>query len=198
MSNFPYFFSHNNYFIDERVGFFKFNQQYKVYDSDGRQMGLIQQKMPGYLKFLSLILNKSMFPFQLFILDNDNNTLATVRRGWTFWMSKIDVLDKDEKLIAHINAKFKLLKPEFRILDTDQRQIASVKGDWKAWNFNITDNDNKVIGTINKKWGGVLKEAFTTADKYIVSIEPEVAEDNRKIAIVATAVTVDMVLKESK
>ncbi len=45
---------------------------------------------------------------------------------------------------------------------------------------------------------GLLKEAFTTADKYVVSIVPEYAEDTRKMAIVATAITIDMVLKESK
>jgi len=196
MSNYPFFFSHNNYFINERVGLFKFNQVYKVFDSDGRQIGLIQQKMPGYLKALSLLINKSMFPFQLFIKDNDDNILATVKRGWTFWQSKISVLDKDGNVIAYIHSKFKLVKPEFRILDSEYRLFAVVKGDWKAWNFSVTDKENNIIGTVSKKWNGILKETFTTADKYVVSIEPKVAEDNQKIAIVATAVTIDMVLKE--
>ncbi|MDR0547326.1 MAG: hypothetical protein LBG77_07070 [Dysgonamonadaceae bacterium] len=198
MNQFPYFFSHNNYFIEEKVGLFKFNNAYKVFDTDGRQIGLIQQKMPWYLKILSLVLNKAMFPFTLFVMDNDNNVLTTIKRGWTFWTSKITVLDKNETPIAFINQKFKLLKPEFRILDTANQQIAVIMGDWKAWNFNITGNDNQQIGTISKKWNGILKEAFTTADKYIVSVAPEIAEDVKKMAIVSTAITIDMVLKESK
>jgi uncharacterized protein YxjI len=90
------------------------------------------------------------------------------------------------------------LKPEFRILDTNNEQIAIINGNWTAWNFNITDSKDAVIGTISKKWNGVLKESFTTADKYVVAIDPKVEEDTKKVAIVAAAITIDMVLKESK
>ena len=44
----------------------------------------------------------------------------------------------------------------------------------------------------------MAKEFFTTADKYNVSINPSYAEDTNKINIVATAIIIDMVLKESK
>ena len=63
-------------------------------------------------------------------------------------------------------------------------EIASITGDWKGWNFKIIDNNNNQIGTISKKWNGILKEAFTTADKYVVDIVPEYAEDKKKMAIV--------------
>jgi hypothetical protein len=43
-----------------------------------------------------------------------------------------------------------------------------------------------------------MKEIFTTADKYRVSIIPEYAEDSNKIIIVSTAIIVDMVMKEGK
>jgi uncharacterized protein YxjI len=51
---------------------------------------------------------------------------------------------------------------------------------------------------INKKWAGIAKELFTSADKYYVSIVPQYAEDQNKMNIVITAITIDMVLKESK
>ncbi|MDR2839649.1 MAG: hypothetical protein LBV75_00050 [Paludibacter sp.] len=198
MSNYPTFFNHNIFFIDEKVAAFKFTNTYKVFDSDSRHIGNIKQKMSAGLKVLSLFLNKAMFPFRLDIIDNENNLLASVTRGWTFFMSTISVSDSDANTIAIIKQKFKFFKPEFRILDIHNEEIAIIKGDWKAWNFSINDSKDKLIGTINKKWAGVFKETFTTADKYIVSIEPDVAEDSKKIAIVATAITIDMVLKESK
>jgi uncharacterized protein YxjI len=194
----PPFFENNDYFIDEKVNLLKFSNAYKVYDSDGNQIGNIQQVMPAGLKILSLFLNKSMFPFKLHIQDMEGKILTTIKRGWTFFMSKITVLDAQGTPIAHINQKFKFFKPTFTILDTAGAQIAVISGDWKAWNFTITDNHNATIGTVSKKWNGVFKEAFTTADKYVVSVQPEVEEDVKKIAIVATAVTIDMVLKESK
>jgi uncharacterized protein YxjI len=192
------FFGYDDYFIDEKVAFLKFTNAYKVYNSDGGQIGAIQETMHGGLKLLSLLINKAFFPFKLNILDNEGSVLATLKRGWTFFMSRIQVLDAQGVPLAFIKQQFKFFKPTFHILDTGERPIASITGDWKAWNFTITDAGGSQIGTITKKWNGILKEAFTTADKYIVSIKPGVAEDSGKIAIVATAITIDMVLKESK
>jgi uncharacterized protein YxjI len=138
-----------------------------------------------------------MLPFHLDIKDTEGNVLASIKRGWTFFMSKISVLDAKGEVIASIKQKFKLFKPTFHILDPAGVQIATISGDWKAWDFTITDNANRPIGTITKKWNGLLKEAFTTADKYVVSIQPKVVESTKKIIIVATSITIDMVLKES-
>jgi uncharacterized protein YxjI len=197
-TNVQEFFKHDDYFIDEKVAFLKFTNAYKVYNSAGDLIGAIKETMPSGLKILSLFLNKGLFPFKLDILDTEEKVLATIKRGWTFFMSQIKVLDPEGNLIAQIKQQFKFFKPTFNILQDDGTPIASITGDWKAWNFTIVDGGNNQIGTITKKWNGILKEAFTTADKYIVSINPGVAEDAKKIAVVATAITIDMVLKESK
>lgn len=193
---YPDFFEKNTFFIDEKIGFFKFTNAYKVYDQHG-EIGLIQQRLTAGQKFLRLLLKKAMLPFQLEITDLNSDVLVTIKRGWTFWMSKITLTDSRGDLLGTIKQKFAILKPTFKIADETGIEIASITGDWKGWNFKIMDNNNQ-IGTITKKWNGILKEAFTTADKYVVDIVPEYAEDKRKMAIVSCAVTIDMVLKESK
>ncbi|MFT4061810.1 MAG: phospholipid scramblase-related protein [Edaphocola sp.] len=196
---FPDFFETNNYFIDEKIGFFKFANAYKVYDEHGEQIGSIRQSVSGWHKVLRLLANiKPMMPFTLAICDMEGKELVSIKRGWTFWMSKIMIEDATGATIGYIRQKFKFMKPTFKILDAQEQEMASITGDWKGWNFKIKDNAENEIGTITKKWNGIMKEAFTTADKYIVSVVPEYAEDTRKIAIVATAITIDMVLKESK
>jgi uncharacterized protein YxjI len=195
---FPEFFESNEYFIDEKVGYFKFSNEYKVYDGTATPVGRIVQRVSGWHKVLRLFLNKAMFPFTLEIVDNNDAVLVTIKRGWTFWMSKITILDAEGNVSGLIKQKFKLLKPRFQILNAEGEQIAEINGDWKAWNFGITDNNGRAIGFINKKWAGVAKELFTSADKYQVTIIPEYAEDQNKVNIVATAITIDMVLKENK
>lgn len=195
---FPPFFETNSYFIDEKVQFFKFHNHYKVYDEHGLEIGSVIQRVSGWHKALRLVLNKAMLPFTLEIIDLDEKALVTIQRGWTFWMSKITLTDGDGNVIGRIKQKFKFFKPTFRILDALDNEIAVITGDWKAWNFTITDSSGMEIGTISKKWAGIAKEVFTSADKYNVNIVPEVAEDTKKMAIVSTAITIDMVLKESK
>jgi uncharacterized protein YxjI len=191
-------FEKNVLLIDEKVNAFKFENEYKVFDEENNQIGAINQKISGGQKLLRLLLNKAMLPFTLEIVDENGNIQARIQRGWTFFMSKISILDDKDNTIGHIKQKFKLFKPTFEILTENNVPIGKITGDWKAWDFKIFDDKDIQIGTVNKKWAGFLKEAFTTADKYVVNIESNNISKENRIAILASAITIDMVLKEAK
>ncbi|GEM55636.1 scramblase [Flavobacterium branchiophilum] len=193
-----HFFDTNHYFIDEKVQFFKFENSYKIYNEHGDQIGIIKQKLSFGQKMLQLIINKAMMPFELEITDNQGQIVASISRGWTFWMSKIMIKNQQGNEIGMIKQKFKLFKPKFMITDLQDTLIAEISGDWKAWEFNITDPNNENIGSISKKWNGMVKELFTSADKYKVEINPNLNHLDHKVAIIASAITIDMVLKERK
>jgi uncharacterized protein YxjI len=192
------FFDANNFFIDEKVNFFQFENSYKIFNEQGVQIGNVKQKLTAGQKFLRLLLNKAMLPFKLEIKDNSDKVLATVSRGWTFFMSKISITDSYGNNIGSIQQKFKFFKPKFTILNELNVPIAEINGDWKAWDFKITDANQSEIGTISKKWAGAVQEIFTSADKYNVSINGSFKDEKTRIAIISGAITIDMVLKESK
>jgi uncharacterized protein YxjI len=192
------FFEANNYFIDEKVNFFKFENTYKVFDEKGANIGSVKQKLTLGQKLLRLLVNKKMLPFKLEIKDINGVLLASLSRGWTFFFSKIVMSSGDGRTIGTVRQKFKLFKPFFTIFNHEEKQIAEITGDWKAWKFVIKDQSGSQIGTISKKWAGVLQEVFTTADKYHVNIDPSYANMMNKIVILSAAITIDMVLKESK
>jgi uncharacterized protein YxjI len=159
---------------------------------------MINQKLSGGQKLLRLLLNKAMLPFLLEIKDVNDNVVATISRDWTFFLSKITVTNADGVVVGIIRQKFKLFKPTFKIYNRAEELIAEISGDWKAWNFKIQDASNNQIGTINKKWAGAMQEIFTSADKYNVNINTDFSSMENKVAILAGAITIDMVLKESK
>jgi len=195
---FPEFFECNDYLIDEKVTFLQFENEYKIYNDLGVQIGAIKQSLNAWHKVLRMLLNKAMLPFLLELKDSNGELLVSVQRGWTFWMSKIKITNSNHEEVGYIKQKFTFLKPRFKILDASENLIGEITGDWKAWNFTITDASGNEIGNITKKWAGAMKELFTSADKYYVHINPSFSEDQHKINIVATAITIDMVLKESK
>lgn len=192
------FFESNTYFIDEKVNFFKFENCYKIFNDKGENIGAIKQKLSIGQKILRIFVNKAMLPFVLEIKDSEDKLEATISRGWTFFMSKIIIKNEQGNVIGIIKQKFKLLKPTFKIFDLSEKLIAEITGDWKAWNFVIKDASNNQIGTISKKWAGAVKEIFTNADKYNVNIDASFSNVENKIAILSGAITIDMVLKESK
>ena len=190
------FLATNSYFIDEKVNFLKFENCYLIYDNSGNSIGSINQKVPLSQKILRLLLNKKMLPFRLEIRDSNKHLLSSINRGWTFFMSTIIIRDSNNVVIGSIKQKFKFFKPTFQIFDTSNKLVAIITGDWKAWSFIIKDASDNQIGTINKKWAGAMKEIFTTADKYNVNIEAGFTNDIAKLAILSSAITIDMILKE--
>ena len=192
------FFDSNSYFIDEKVNFFKFENCYLIYNEKGEKIGKIIQKLTTGQKILRLLISKAMLPFLLEIKNSDDILEASISRGWTFFMSKITIKNAQGEIIGSVKQKFKLFKPTFRIHNSSEILIAEITGDWKAWNFKISDTSFNQIGTISKKWAGVMKEIFTSADKYNVTLDPNYANKEYKTAILVSSITIDMVLKESK
>lgn len=192
------FFDGYTYFIDEKVNFMKFANQYQVFNEKAENIGSINQQLTFGQKMLRLVLNKAMLPFRLEIKDSHGLLIASISRGWTFFMSKIIITSGDEKIIGTVQQKFKLFKPTFKIFNHSGTQVAEITGDWKAWNFVINGGSGSQIGTISKKWGGIAKELFTTADKYVVSLDPSYSDMMSKIVVLSAAITIDMVMKESK
>lgn len=193
------FFQSNTYFIDEKVNFFKFANAYKIYNENGDQLGQVEQRLSIGAKILRLLINKSMLPFKFDIVNANGQVEATITRGWTFWMTKINILDASGNMVGRIRQKFAFLKATFIIETPEGIEIAKIVGDWKAWNFSITDNTGSEIGTITKKWNGVMKEMFTTADKYVVDLIPAYNNStSQKMAVLTAAITIDMALKERK
>lgn len=192
----PAFFKGNEYFVDEKIGLFKFTNQYKIYNPAAEHIGTMRQVMSGGQKVLRLVLNKAIMPFKLEIVDTNGHVLGTIHRGWTFWMSKITLTGPNGQNIGNIKQKFRLFKSKFEIMDEAGQKMAEVNGDWKAWTFTITDAQGNELGKITKKWAGIGKEVFTSADKYVVSTDPLVQSELQKLRVLCIAITMDMLLKE--
>ena len=198
------FFSLSNFVIDEKVSAFKFTNAYKVFDANGNQIGTVeQQKISGGAKAARLLLGrgvKGMQAFSLDVKDLNGNVLVNIQRGGigvAGGIRSVTMTAGTGQPLGTIRVLFSWLKPKLEILDPNEVAVGRIEGDWKGWNFTISDTAGTAIGTVNKKWAGAMKEIFTTADKYHVSISPQAAGAYR-MAIVATSVTLDMLLKEFK
>jgi len=189
------FFDHSYYIINQKVQLLKMANEYQVLDDSGQPIGKVKERLGGGGFILRLLINKAMLPFKLEITDNNEQVQATISRGFTFFMSKIQVTMPDGSAPFFIKQKFKMFKAQFDILDQSSQKIGSINGDWKAWNFSIVDMSGAEIGRVNKQWAGALKELFTTADKYMVTLDRSDIEYHKKVAIISAAITIDMVLK---
>ena len=81
--------------------------------------------------------------------------------------------------------------------DANGQLLCMLKGKLLGWDFKFLSNDNKEFASVTKKWAGIGKEFFTSADNYVVQIGDQVPENHqlRKL-ILAAVMCIDFVLKE--
>ncbi len=170
---------------------------YDVFAEDGAKIGQIKENLGFGKVLLRLFMSKKMLPFNLEVTDAEGKVIANLKRGFTFFLSKINVLNAAGEVVGSVKQKFSILKPEFSLMDAQGQQFATIKGDWKAWDFNISDMNGNQIGSVNKQWGGLLKEVFTDSDKYFVNVSDSVTDINQRMTIITVATLIDMILKEN-
>lgn len=181
------FFETNNYYVDKKNNF---QEHYNVYNDKRERIGRIKQKLTTIQKVLRLTVSKKLLPLSIEIRSANGALEASMRKG--VFSSEIVVQNASGKKVGVINQKNKFFKPEFKILNASNELIAEIGDVWKKSNFIINDSLENQIGTIDKKWGGAMKNAARSADSYNVSIMPNYSNNEDKIAILSSAIIINM------
>jgi len=189
------------YFIREHVGFMKLSDTYDILDPETQgQLGIAKEKISGFMKLLRFIINKRILPTKVFVYEgsdpnDESRLLFSIQRGFTLFRSKVDVLNPDRSVVGWFKSKVWSIGGAFRVFDIQGQEVAMVKGDWKGWNFRFLDAAQNEIGTITKKWAGIGKELFTSADNYMIALNGE-SEPSRAALLLAAGLAIDTIYKE--
>lgn len=188
----------NLYFVREHVGMFKAANNFDILDPDtGEEIILCREDNLGTVtKILRFTDWKRYTPFEIELRTPDGQPLVAVRRGVSIVLSKVRVYDERGVHLGGFHQKLFSLGGAFRVLDTDDQEVCVLQGKWTGWDFKFMVGDRQ-LAHVTKQWSGLSKELFTSADNYVLSIDPSLPAGHpaRKL-ILAAVMCIDMVLKE--
>jgi len=187
------------FLVKEKVALVKLTDTYDIFDPEsGQQVGVAKEEQPTVVKLLKLVINKKLMPTSVVAYAGlQEREVFRIRRGVGFLRTKVTVNDAGGALLGYFKSKVLSLGGGFLVYDSRDRQFAEVKGDWKGWNFKLVSSDGQAMGTVTKKWAGLGKELFTSADTYVIALEPSAPDDEpSKILLLAAGLAIDTVLKE--
>ncbi|MBI1970848.1 hypothetical protein HYS47_03810 [Candidatus Woesearchaeota archaeon] len=191
-------FTEKKIFAKEQVRFMKFGNVFEFFSLDNKKLGEArEEEIDGIKKVFKLTKYKQHFPFTVSIYDSSDKKLVTIRRGFSLFLSTVKVFDGNGSPIGHYKQKFKLLKSKFLLFDESEKHFADLDGTMIGWSYAITDIHGTKLGGLYKKFSGVGKELFTTADNYIIELEniSSLSENQRKM-IISVACIIDMIAGE--
>lgn len=188
----------NLFLVKEHVALFKAANNFDIHDAQTGEIILEcrEDKLSALTKFLRFTNYKRMTPFHLEIRKPDGTVLISVTRGVSIFLSKVDVLDESGMRIGGFQQKLFSIGGKFDVLDASDAPVCTLKGKWTGWNFRF-ERDGVELAQVAKKWAGIGKEMFTSADNYVLSISESVRRDDpARPLILAAVMCIDMVLKE--
>ena len=183
--------------VNQKAKLIELTNEYAIFDQDGRQLGAVRQVGQStarkVLRFVSSL--DQFLTHRLEVVDAAGALLLVLTRPAKVFKSRIVVEDALGQAVGEIVQENMVGKINFG-LHAGGRRVGAVKAEnWRAWNFSITDDADTEVARITKKWEGLAKNLFTTADNYVVQIHRPLDEPLRSL-VVASALGVDTALKQ--
>ncbi len=188
----------NLFFVKEHRGIFKAANNYDIFDPNTQQMIMTcrEEKLGIFTKIFRFTDYKRATPFDIEIKTADGRKVLTVKRGISIFLSNVEVFDENDILVGRFKQKFFTIGGKFDVLDASDNVVCSLKGKWTSWNFDFIRDEFK-LAHVSKKWAGIGREMFTSADNYMLEIDNSVPQnDSVRLLILAAVMCIDMVLKE--
>lgn len=188
----------NTFLVKEHVGMFKAANNYDIFDpqSGAKVMECREPNLGSIIKLLRFSDYKRNTAFHVEVTAPDGTPIVSVSRGWTFIRSKVMIKNGAGEPVGYFLQKLFSIGGAFTIYDMQDKEQCHLKGKWSGWDFTFMMGDVQ-LARVTKKWAGLGKELFTSADNYVLEIDDCVPEDNPvRQLILASVMCIDMVLKE--
>jgi uncharacterized protein YxjI len=186
------------FLVKERVAVLKLTDAYDIFDPESsQQIGVAKDEPTPLLKYLRLVVKKGLLPTVVNVYEREGSPpVLTLRKGPGLFRIRVEVTSGGGSL-GHFRSKAFSLGGGFFVFDATGEQAAEVKGDWKGWNFRFLDRMGQELGVVTKKWAGIGKELFTSADTYVIALAERAAANRQTAALLlAAGLAIDVVFKE--
>lgn len=188
-----------NYLVKEQVAFLKTVDTYDIFDPEsGDQVGVAKEVPGALISTLRWFISKKLMPTKVEVREHPEGSLVfTIKKPVKLFRETVEVYDAEDRKIGHFKSKIFSLGGGFYVYDKNDNQFAEVKGKWTGWDFTFVTPEGHQMGKVSKKWAGALKELFTNADTYVVSISDDLADQPiAKMLLLAATIAIDVVYYE--
>ena len=190
-------FNQNIFLVKEKIGMFKASNNFDIFNPENNELVLTcrEPNLGFFTKLFRFTDYKRMTPFDIEIRTATGELTIQIKRGVTIFRSDIDVFDGGGRKIGVCKQKFFSFGGRFEVHDHRDKHLCTLQGKWTGWDFKF-NKDNKELANVSKKWAGLGKEFFTSADNYVINITDVAEESKLRPLLIAAVMCIDMVFKE--
>jgi uncharacterized protein YxjI len=165
---------------------------------NGAPFAFAAEQGKGGLAFFARMFLGHWRTFEIHFFDNARQLVLRAVHPFRFFFQRLEVSAANGRLLGTIQQRWAFFSKRFDVTDASGRRLLSVSSPiWRPWTFKF-ERDGRELARVEKKWAGMLQEAFTDADRFRVAYEsPELNLDERNLVLVA-GVFIDLQYFEQK
>lgn len=188
----------NRFIVNQKAKLIELTNEYAILDEEGNRIGVIRQEGQSTLKKLARFVSSldQFMTHTLAVYEEDGTKVVELTRPRKFMKSRLVVSDGLGAAVGTIAQENVFGKKRFSLTGASGEALGGINAEnWVSWDFRIEDALGSEVGRITKKWAGLGKEMFTSADNYVVEID-EAAQGPLRLLAVAAAAGIDTALKQ--
>ena len=187
---------HGTFVVEQKRKLFEMQNQYRIFDPDGTQIGTVEQVDQSVVAVLARFgsdLDVAL-PMTLEVADAASRAVLRMHKPWfrrTFSVSR-----SDGTVLGSIAKSIRLGKARFAVTGATGSDLGEIRAlNWRAKNFTVVDHTGVEVAQTTKEWRGLATELFTDADTYVVTLGANATDPLRSIAL-AASLAIDVVMKQ--
>lgn len=183
--------------LAELIGFESRNK-YVIQTESGQELAFCAEQGKGFLATLARYFVGHWRSFELHFFDTQRRPLYVAHNPFRFFFSRLELRTDRGELVGALQRRFGILSKKFDMEDAQGQVLMSVSSPlWRPWTFAFEKN-GQPVALIEKKWSGLLREAFTDADNLGVSFQSLSLGPRERLLLVASAIFIDLIWFERK
>jgi uncharacterized protein YxjI len=188
----PLLLQGNTFVVKEQGKMFSSEKTYDILDGEtGELLGSVRLKSVG---LFGLLLGKDRGPATMEVRSKDNELVFAVRRRGLIF-KKIEAVDAGGQVLGLYKAKFLSLSGGYHVYDHKGKHYAEIRG---KGNYRILTPSGVEMGEVSRKWGGFMRELFSSAGTYGVRVGEEYGDDTAKMLILGAALAINALFPKKK
>lgn len=178
---------------------FETRNKYEIFDQNQQRIGFAAEQQKGFLGLLLRQFLGHWRSFEVHFFNERREQVMVSRHPFRFFFQEFHIYDQQNRQIGRCEQRFGILTKKFDVYNEKEQLMLTMRsGFFKFWTFPLKDTSGHQRALIQKKWSGFLTEAFTDADKFLITYEdPRLTAGERQI-ILALSVFTDLQYFEKK
>ena len=172
--------------------------KYAIMDENENKIGFAAEQQKGILGFLLRHLLGHWRKFDVHFFNEDKNEFMSAHHPFRFFFQRFEITDIAGEYQGALQQRFSILNKKFDVLDKNHQVIFRMRSPfWKIWTFPFFRHGDEVA-RVAKKWTGLMAEAFTDKDTFVVEYANHSLNQEERLLILATSIFIDLQYFERK